>query len=121
MTNQKNQEEAIKNLETQVGTLAKKIAMNQSSSSFSANTQVNPKEHCKAVVTRTGPKGSNTKVEINGCEDETKIEDENQRKEDEEDEIIEGEAEKETTKKKKEEMEIRNKSRRKSANEKNGG
>ncbi|XP_058733363.1 uncharacterized protein LOC131604972 [Vicia villosa] len=50
MANQKSNEAAIKNLETQVGKLAEK----QTGPSFSANTQPNPKEHCKAVVTRSG-------------------------------------------------------------------
>src|SRR3954468_21852134 len=68
MTNNKNQEAAIKNLETQVGQLAKQIAANQSDATFSANTQENPKEHCKAVVTRTGQKGSNNEVEKNVVE-----------------------------------------------------
>ncbi|XP_058767585.1 uncharacterized protein LOC131641299 [Vicia villosa] len=68
MKNQKNQDAAIKNLETQVGQLAKQIAANQSNATFSANTQENPKEHCKAMVTRTGQKGSNEEVENNDVE-----------------------------------------------------
>src|SRR4051812_35726849 len=70
MTNQKNQEAAIKNLETQVGQLAKQIAANQSNATFSANTQENPKEQCKAVVTITGQKGGEKEVEINDTENE---------------------------------------------------
>ena len=52
MSNQKSTESAIKNLEVQVGQLAKKLA-DRSSSSFSANTEKNPKEECKAVMTRS--------------------------------------------------------------------
>ncbi|XP_058751981.1 uncharacterized protein LOC131625103 [Vicia villosa] len=81
---QKNQEAAIKNLETQVGQLAKQIAANQSNATFSANTQENPKEHCKAVVTRTGQKGGEKEVEINGTEKE----DDNRAAEEEENEVI---------------------------------
>ncbi|KAH1253428.1 hypothetical protein GmHk_04G010094 [Glycine max] len=42
---------AINNLEIHVGQLAKQIADN-SSSKFRANTENNPKEECKAVMTR---------------------------------------------------------------------
>ena len=55
MSNHKSIESAIKNLEIQVGQLAKQIAKN-SSGSFGANTEKNPKEECKAVMTR-GKKG----------------------------------------------------------------
>jgi len=51
MSNQKSTESAIKNLEVQVGQLAKLLA-NRPSRSFSANTEKNPKEECKAVMTR---------------------------------------------------------------------
>ena len=51
--NQKNIEASIKNLKVQVGQLAKQLS-EQPSGSFSANTQVNPNEQCKAVVTRQG-------------------------------------------------------------------
>ncbi|KAH1265204.1 hypothetical protein GmHk_01G000959 [Glycine max] len=50
MSNHKSTELAIKNLEIQVGQLAKQIADN-SSSKFGANTENNPKEECKAVMT----------------------------------------------------------------------
>ncbi|KAF1883310.1 hypothetical protein Lal_00038436, partial [Lupinus albus] len=44
-----------KNLETQVGQLAKQMAeQHADSKQFSANTQTNPKEHCKAITTRSG-------------------------------------------------------------------
>jgi len=51
MSNHKSTESAIKNLEIQVGQLAKQIA-NNSFSKFGANTENNPKEECKAMMTR---------------------------------------------------------------------
>ena len=51
MANQKSTESAIKNLEVQVGQLAKQLA-DRPSSSFGANIEKNPKEECKAVMTR---------------------------------------------------------------------
>ena len=51
MSNQKSTEFAIKNLEIQVGQLAKQLAEN-SSSTFGVNTEQNPKEECKAAMTR---------------------------------------------------------------------
>ena len=52
MSNHKSTESAIKNLEIQVGQLAKQIAKN-SSGGFGANTEKNPKEEYKAVITRS--------------------------------------------------------------------
>ncbi|XP_052734103.1 uncharacterized protein LOC128196651 [Vigna angularis] len=52
MTNQKNTEASIRNLETQVGQLAKQLS-DQQAGHFSA-TQTNPKEHCKSITTRSG-------------------------------------------------------------------
>ena len=51
MSNHKSTESAIKNLEVQVGQLAKQLA-DKSSSTFRANTEKNPKEECKVVMTR---------------------------------------------------------------------
>ncbi|XP_027903598.1 uncharacterized protein LOC114163487 [Vigna unguiculata] len=53
LTNQKNTEASIKNLETKVGQLAKQLS-DQQAGQFSANTQTNPKEHCKSITTRSG-------------------------------------------------------------------
>lgn len=53
LTNHKNTEASIRNLENQVGQLSKQLA-EQHSGPFSANTQPNPKEHCKAITTRSG-------------------------------------------------------------------
>ena len=52
MSNQKSTESAIKNLEVQVGQLAKQIA-ERSLNRFLANTEKNPKEECKAMMTRS--------------------------------------------------------------------
>ena len=52
MSNHKSTESALKNLEVQVGQLAKQIA-DKSSNSFVANTEQNPKEECKPLMTRS--------------------------------------------------------------------
>ena len=52
MSNQKSIESAIKNLEVQVGQLAKQLA-ERPSNKFTTNTEKNPKEECKAVMTRS--------------------------------------------------------------------
>src|ERR1051325_2896758 len=54
MANQKSTEASIKNLETQMGQLAKKISDQSASTSFSPTTQANPKEYCQAITTRSG-------------------------------------------------------------------
>jgi hypothetical protein len=63
MANQKRNEAAIKNLENQVGQLAKQLSKQHAGSSFSANTQTNPNEHCKAIVTRSGKELTSGKSE----------------------------------------------------------
>jgi len=55
LTHQKNQEAFMRNLETQVGQLAKQMA-DQQRGQFSANTQTNPKEQCKAITIQCGKK-----------------------------------------------------------------
>ena len=52
MSNKKSTESTIKNVEVQVGQLAKQLA-DRPSSSFSANTEKNLKEECKVVMTRS--------------------------------------------------------------------
>ena len=52
MSNHKSTESALKNLELQVGQLAKQIA-DKSSNSFGANMENNTKEECKDVMTRS--------------------------------------------------------------------
>ena len=69
MSNYKSTESAIKNLEIQVEQLAKQLA-DKPSSSFRANIEKNPKEECKAVMTR----GSRAII----AEDEGKLVAENQ-------------------------------------------
>ncbi|XP_019416042.1 PREDICTED: uncharacterized protein LOC109327378 [Lupinus angustifolius] len=55
ISNQKNTDASIRNLETQVGQLAKQmVEQNADRQQFSANTQTNPKEHCKSITTRSG-------------------------------------------------------------------
>ena len=52
MSNHKSIESTLKNLEVQVGQLAKQIA-NKSSNSFVVNTEKNPKLEWKAMMTRS--------------------------------------------------------------------
>uniref|UniRef100_A0A151UE97 Uncharacterized protein n=1 Tax=Cajanus cajan TaxID=3821 RepID=A0A151UE97_CAJCA len=51
ISNHKSTEASIKNLEIQMGQLAKQLA-EISSGNFSANTHTNPKENCSAITTR---------------------------------------------------------------------
>ena len=51
----KSTESAIKNLEVQVGQLAKQM-VERPTRTFVANTEKNPKEECKVVVTRSQKK-----------------------------------------------------------------
>ena len=53
ISNQKNIDASIKNLEVQVGQLAKQLS-EHGSGSFSANTHVKPKEYCNLITTRWG-------------------------------------------------------------------
>ncbi|XP_058726409.1 uncharacterized protein LOC131597750 [Vicia villosa] len=87
MANQKSNEAAIKNLENQVGQLAKQLSEQQPRASFSSNTRTNPKEHCKAIVTRSGKEvssGTNggvvleyeEEIIVENKEDEVIVEDE---------------------------------------------
>ena len=52
LSNHKSTESAIRNLEVEVGQLAKQLA-ETSMNSFGANTEKNPKEECKAIFTRS--------------------------------------------------------------------
>ena len=81
MSNHKSTEFAIKNLEVQVGQLAKQIA-EKSFSTFGANTEQNPKEECKAVMTR-GRKATMIEDEERTVEDnqELVVEEEDQLRE----------------------------------------
>ena len=99
MSNHKSTELAIKNLEIQVGQLAKQLADN-SSSTFGANTEKNLKEEYKAILTH-----SRKAVMF---EDEEKIGDDKQQpvieqgeeeKEEEEDQLKEKQIEKDINEK----------------------
>jgi len=50
-SHQKSTDAAIRNLEVQVGQLAKQMA-ERPTGSFGANTKMNPKEECKVIFTR---------------------------------------------------------------------
>ncbi|XP_020239778.1 uncharacterized protein LOC109818659 [Cajanus cajan] len=85
ITNQKNTEAFIRNLEVQIGQLAKQLA-EQQSNNFLANTQVNPKEYCQSITTRRG-----TMIE-RGIGDNLR---ENKDEQDKENSVVEFESEKE--------------------------
>jgi len=53
LASQENNKTTIRDLETQVGQIAKKLVERQSGK-FSANTHTNPKEHCNVITTRSG-------------------------------------------------------------------
>nr|KYP72467.1 hypothetical protein KK1_005056 [Cajanus cajan] len=84
LQNQKNTDASIKNLEVQVGQLAKQLA-DQKSGSFSANTQTNSKEHCKVVATRSGK----TFGESNPSDKEKKVMKDNSEAEDKDESVVE--------------------------------
>ncbi|XP_058761738.1 uncharacterized protein LOC131635147 [Vicia villosa] len=94
MANQRSNEAAIKNLENQVGQLAKQLSEQQPGASFSANTQTNPKEHCKAIFTRSGKEvnsGVNEEVIVED-EEEIIVENEGEKSEEKiEEELVEKE------------------------------
>ena len=51
--NFKNQEASIRNLENQVGQIARQLA-DRPQGTFPSDTETNPKEHCKAITLRSG-------------------------------------------------------------------
>ena len=110
LTNQKNTETSVRNLETQVGQLAKQLS-DQQTSQFSANTQTNPKEHCKSITTRSG------KVVGRGIGDNLGVEEEVLEEKERENEKNDCEGEEEQNKRefvnKREEKEEKNKSEEK--------
>ena len=100
MSNHKSIESAIKNLEIQVGQLAKQIAEN-SSRGFRANTKKNPKEECKAVITRSkrelvmeNESRTNKEEELEAEKEKEKEKEEDQMKERKINEVDEEEEEK---------------------------
>ncbi|XP_061339570.1 uncharacterized protein LOC133286199, partial [Gastrolobium bilobum] len=52
-TSFRNQEASIRNLETQIGQLSRQIS-ERPQGKFPGDTMVNPKEHCKSIITRSG-------------------------------------------------------------------
>ncbi|KAH1188257.1 hypothetical protein GmHk_U059772 [Glycine max] len=70
MSNQKSTESAIKNLQVQVGQLAKQLA-ERPSNSFTSNTEKNPKEDYKAMITR-----SRMVIQVEESRDDHKLADE---------------------------------------------
>nr|CCH47199.1 hypothetical protein [Lupinus angustifolius] len=59
MSNQKNTNASLRNMEIQIGKLAKQLAENPKST-FSANTEVNPREHGHSILRgESGPSGKN--------------------------------------------------------------
>ncbi|KAL5178951.1 hypothetical protein HKD37_01G000356 [Glycine soja] len=84
MSNYRSTEASIKNLEIQVGQLAKQMAK-KPTNSFGANTEKNPKEECKAVLTRSQRKAQGEKeVEKDQSEDGRTDRDEEEEKKEEE-------------------------------------
>lgn len=55
MANKESTDAAIKNLETQVDQLSKQL-VDQHKGTFIVNTQENPREHSKSILTRSGRK-----------------------------------------------------------------
>jgi hypothetical protein len=52
---QRSNDAVLRNLETQIGQIAREMANNKNQGgSFAANTEPNPKEHCKSITTRSG-------------------------------------------------------------------
>ncbi|CAJ2638318.1 unnamed protein product [Trifolium pratense] len=93
---QRGNDAVLRNLETQIGQIAKEMANNKNQGgSFAANTEPNPKEQCKSITTRSG------KEVGKGIGDNLRKEEEVMRRADEE-EV--GESENEAEKNKKEEL-----------------
>ncbi|GAU46631.1 hypothetical protein TSUD_284790 [Trifolium subterraneum] len=54
---QRGNDAVLRNLETQIGQIAREMANNKNQGgSFAANTEPNPKEQCKSITTRSGKK-----------------------------------------------------------------
>ncbi|XP_020206915.1 uncharacterized protein LOC109791958 [Cajanus cajan] len=100
MNNQKNTEASIKHLAVKAGQLAKQLA-DMSGGPFSANTKTNPKEHCKAITTRSWKVvGADVGVSENNEGVENKGENSELREVEEESEKNEGENNKSESKEK---------------------
>ncbi|CAJ2654820.1 unnamed protein product [Trifolium pratense] len=107
---QRGNDAVLRNLETQIGQIAKEMANNKNQGgSFAANTEPNPKEQCKSITTRSG------KEVGKGIGDNLRKEEEVMRRTDEEEE---GESENEAEKNKKEELVEKEKNEKTEKNEK---
>ncbi|CAJ2635425.1 unnamed protein product [Trifolium pratense] len=107
---QRGNDAVLRNLETQIGQIAKEMANNKNQGgSFTANTEPNPKEQCKSITTRSG------KEVGKGIGDNLRKEEEVMRRADEE-EV--GESENEAEKNKKEELVEKEKNEKTEKNEK---
>ena len=69
MSKYRSTELSIKNLEIQVGQLAKQMA-ERPTSSFGANTEKNPKEECMAVLTKSQRKAQGEEEKAEGDQSE---------------------------------------------------
>ncbi|GAU46944.1 hypothetical protein TSUD_180480 [Trifolium subterraneum] len=106
---QRGNDAVLRNLETQIGQIAREMSNNKNQGgSFAANTEPNPKEHCKSITTRSG------KEIGKGIGDNLRTEEEVLKKKD--DEVAE-KSEKEVEEKNKQEVLVEN--TKKSKNEKN--
>ncbi|XP_061371633.1 uncharacterized protein LOC133314203 [Gastrolobium bilobum] len=103
-TSFRNQKASIRNLETQIGQLSRQIS-ERPHGKFPSDTMVNPKEHCKAIMTRSGLVLQQVKknVEDKKNEEEVVVEDVVS---DDGVEKVKGNKEKETVKEDKEEKEV---------------
>ncbi|XP_006574045.1 uncharacterized protein LOC114412337 [Glycine soja] len=89
MSNHKSTEPALKNLEIQVGQLAKQLA-EKSSNSFGANIEKNPKEECNAVMTRNKKRLVVEDEDRVALEKQIVVKDGTEKKKEEENIIVEG-------------------------------
>ena len=82
MSNYRSTESSIKNLEIQVGQLAKQM-VERPTSSFRANTKKNSKEECKVVLTRRQRRAQGEGEEAKGDQSEEGMADKEGEKEEE--------------------------------------
>ncbi|XP_028216623.1 uncharacterized protein LOC114398647 [Glycine soja] len=89
MSNHKSTESALKNLEIQVGQLAKQLA-EKSSNSFGENTKKNPKEECKVVVTKSRNLMAAEDEDVGALKEQVPLKDTTVKKKNEENIVVEG-------------------------------
>ncbi|XP_061356384.1 uncharacterized protein LOC133300814, partial [Gastrolobium bilobum] len=71
-TSFRNQEASIRNLETQISQLSRQIS-ERPQGKFPGDTMVNPKEHCKAIMTRSGLVLQQVKKNVEDKKDEEEV------------------------------------------------